>query len=846
VRLLPALLGRGRALWWTRLEVDEFMRLKIISFLISMIFAGVSFLWGKDSIANSYVNATVGDDFHIKLDTVGGDPNRTTDNKITVLNDKNTYAIVRVEEKLTSDQKTSGVSYNVGKDGKSVYAPAASSPNDIKGEWLIDKEIETGGAKRPIDIDVKQKVTVVRDAIRVEYEVKNGDNQSHNIGFMQLLNIQIPVGSATKTVFWVPNAGKVDSEEVFTGLFVPTYVQAADDFPTSSVATVRATFGDWDATPPHSVLIANADSITGASDVWDYQPLGISVVGNAVLALKWLPTWVSPNSTRKFVFYFGVDWSTNEYVYPIGIGIYAPQTPATSSFTLICDLYNAGDYPISGAQATLTLPDGLGLSQGDTSTKSFPAIMPRASATAADPQAEVSWQIVVSPNAVGHLKLEVKPSVPGFSNLKSIVRYIDIPVGSKRDMSAGISMFSIPFSVADASTGKVLSSLGDVTKRVARWSPKKNGYLYYPNDEEMANIVPGLGYWLKLDNPATLDLSGNNPQPVPWWMDYQIQLDAGWNQIANPFVYEIQWGSVKVQYGGQTKGWSDAVNSGWLRSYIFYWDPTKGSYKWEKDPTFSLKPWEGYFIKTTVPCSFIFSASSVPQPTTSTTAKSFGESLSAQWLIQLSLISGNVKDEANYIGIGKELKVEKPPSPVSTYLNIVRDGESLACDVRSSTAQKVWTIEVNAPQGGEIIWKGMEKLPKGLRLYIIDENGNRTYMGTTSSYKVEGKRILKIEAVEGNRKAMITGLRVVPQRGGVSIAFSLSAEAMVNARITTASGKAVKVLGQRSLKEGANSLYWDGKDERGNPLPAGVYIIEVLARGTDGEFSRAIQMFNLR
>jgi flagellar hook assembly protein FlgD len=48
------------------------------------------------------------------------------------------------------------------------------------------------------------------------------------------------------------------------------------------------------------------------------------------------------------------------------------------------------------------------------------------------------------------------------------------------------------------------------------------------------------------------------------------------------------------------------------------------------------------------------------------------------------------------------------------------------------------------------------------------------------------------------------------------------------------------------LKEGANSLYWDGKDERGNPLPAGVYIIEVLARGTDGEFSRAIQMFNLR
>ncbi|MGC8843812.1 MAG: hypothetical protein ACP5QS_07715, partial [bacterium] len=647
-------------------------------------------------------------------------------------------------------------------------------------------------------IDIKQKVTVVRDAIRVEYTVKNGDSQPHNIGFMQLLNVQVPVGNATRTVFWVPNVGRVDSEAVYSGLYVPTYVQAADDFPTSSVANVVATFGDWDATPPTTVLIANADSIAGASDVWDYQPVGISVIGSAVLALKWQPTWVSPNSTCKFVFYYGVDWSTNMYYYPIGSAIYSPLTPS-NSFTLTCYLYNAGNYPISGAQATINLPNGLTLAQNDTSSKSFPTILPRASATAPDPEANLSWVVQISPDTVGHLPVEVDINVPGFNETIKLIRYIDIPVGYKKNISAGVSMLSVPFAFADSTTDKVLSSLGmDLTRKVARWSSKLNRYLFYPDDKEMGNIVPGRAFWIKADSKATLDVSGQSPQPVPWWIDYPIQLEAGWNQIGNPFVYTIPWGSVKVQYMGQTKGWSEAISAGWLRDFIFHWNPTTNSYELKpefyKNGTYPLEPWEGYFIKTTVPCNLVFSALSIPQPPsqTATATKDIRDVLSARWLIQLVFLSGNVRDEANYIGVGREEKIEKPPSPLDSYINIVKDGERLACDVRSSTAQKVWTIEVNAPQGGEIIWKGMERLPKGLRLYLVDENGNRIYMGTTSSYKVEGKRILKIEAVEGNGKAMIIGLRVVPQRGGVSVAFSLSAEAMVNVKVMTASGKAVK------------------------------------------------------
>ena len=826
------------------------MKYKIALILGAALMIGWGLAWGEGTLANSYVSVTVGDDHHITLKTVGGDPNRTTDNAIQILNGDNTLAIVRVEEKLTSDQETSGVSYNVGKDGKAINKPTASSPNDIEGEWLIDKEIESGGAKRPIDIDVKQKVTVVRDAIRVEYSVQNGDIQAHNIGFMQILNLEVPVGNATNTLFYVPNLGIVDKERLISQLDVPSYVRASDDF-TNPTALLRATIGEWDATKPTNVIIANAGSIAGADDPWSYQITGTSITTSAGLVLKWLPRWVQPGETRTFIFYLGVDWSTNDYTYPAGVAIYAPATlqAGTTSVSLLCDLYNPIDSTISGASATIELPAGLTLATGETQTKTFPDVLPRASATAPDPQAELTWQINIASGVSGRLPLKVSVDIPGLPK-RVLTRYIDIPVGFTRSLPSGVLMFSAPYIFSDSHMEKVLSDLGDITNKVARWSPKDNKYLLYPTDPQLATITAGLAYWLKVGTPTTVDVSKSQPQPptpLTGATAYSISLDAGWNQIGNPFIYPIEWGSVRVNYAGQVKGWLDAINSGWLRSYIFHWNPDANSYEWSVSGSYSLMPWEGYFIKVTVPCALIFP----PIPTRSIGASSgditaTSRTIGADWLIQLALLSGDVKDEANYIGVGKELKIEKPPSPVGTYLSIVRDRESLACDVRSSTAQKVWTIEVNAPQGGEIIWKGMEKLPKGLRLYIIDENGNRTYMGTTSSYKVEGKRILKIEAVEGNRKAMITGLRVVPQRGGVSIAFSLSAEAMVNARIATASGKAVKVLGQRSLKEGVNSLYWDGKDERGNPLPAGVYIIEVLARGTDGEFSRAIQMFNLR
>ncbi len=844
------------------------MKPKGIAILTMVLLVGWGIVWGEGSIANSYINVTVGDDHHINIETVGGDPNRTTDDAIQVLNEENTFAVVRVEEKLSSDQETSGVSFEVGSDGTAIQAPTAISGNDIFGEWLIDEEIGEDQSARPININIKHKVTVIRDAIRVEYEVTNKDYQAHNLGFMQILNVEVPVGQATRVAFWLPGIGRVDRERLLSPWEVPAYARAADDFQ-NPTALLRASLAPEsedlpsggqtiyyrDATKPAYLLIANADSIGEADDPWDYQVMGRSITDSAALVLKWMPRWVQPGQSLKFVFYFGIDWSTNDYTYPVAVGIYAPPTlsPDTTTFNLSCALYNPSDVTFGSAQVTVSLPQGLSLAQGETPTKSFPDIPPRPSPTAPDPEAKVEWRINVAQGLSGRLPLLVEITVPGITaQPRKLVRYVDIPVGYKRRLDGGTSgvlMLSLPFRFSDPRTEKVLADLGDITRKVAMWSPLLGRYLFYPDDPQMAMVEAGKAFWVKLTAPTTIDVSKNQPQPptpLTGQSDYSISLNAGWNQIGNAFVYVINWGDVKVSYLGQVKGWFDAVNSGWLRSYIFHWNPQNNAYEWSVASNYPLQPWEGYFIKVAVPCNLIFPALPARGVATPSGKLSPPRALPAKWLIQLALISGNVRDDANYIGVGEELVVEKPPSPTGVYLNIVKDGEELAADVRTPSAQMVWTIEVNAPKGGEIIWKGMEKLPKGLRLYLVDEEGKKIYMGTTSSYKVEGRRLLKIEAVEGPAKAMITGLRVVPLRGGVNIAFSLSAEAVVGLKIATPSGVALRLLPQRELKGGANSLFWDGRDEKGNPLPAGLYIVEVMAKGVDGGLSRAIQMFTLR
>ena len=96
--------------------------------------------------------------------------------------------------------------------------------------------------------------------------------------------------------------------------------------------------------------------------------------------------------------------------------------------------------------------------------------------------------------------------------------------------------------------------------------------------------------------------------------------------------------------------------------------------------------------------------------------------------------------------------------------------------------------------------------------------------------------------------AQVTRLACSPTNaGGAQITFALSADAAVTAEVMNIAGRPVKrVVEDRSMEAGTNTLIWDGTSSRGLPVPSGVYLIRVQARDPSGAQSQAIATVQMR
>lgn len=65
-----------------------------------------------------------------------------------------------------------------------------------------------------------------------------------------------------------------------------------------------------------------------------------------------------------------------------------------------------------------------------------------------------------------------------------------------------------------------------------------------------------------------------------------------------------------------------------------------------------------------------------------------------------------------------------------------------------------------------------------------------------------------------------------------TISFSLTKKSRVSLKIYNSSGRLVRKLVEGMFKAGTYNIFWNGKDERGIPLPDGVYFVTLKAQGS--------------
>lgn len=434
---------------------------------------------------------------------------------------------------------------------------------------------------------------------------------------------------------------------------------------------------------------------------------------------------------------------------------------------------------------------------------------------------------------------------------------------------AGTRMISLPMTTytqdqaAALDNGSGSPAISANSLLLARWNPLLSGdykYEMYPRTPPFAS---GRAYWAKFPSTVTVTVTGDVPDPAG---SYRIGLSAGWNQIGAPFNSSVSVSSIKVEKGNDDPvSFSTAWSTGLVGKTVWKYTPGTGYTE-----ATSLDPWEGYWIKCNVADGVVLI---VPGPGRSASrAASIGASTGAgkaaisggnDWAIHLSANSGNGDASRVTLGVAagatdgfdNAFDSEAPPSyGDGVSITAKTGGTETACaiDTRAAGTSKVsWDMIVTPSEPNQNItvkWGDISDAPKKCRLVLTDETtGTSRFMRTTSSYKFNSgdgspRRLTVTADASPSTRLMITGLTVVSTRGtSLSFSYNLSAAAQVKAVIKAPGGQMIRQLNSgQPTRSGINSMVWDRRDDSGESVPAGMYLLNLEAVTEDGEMVKEI------
>ncbi len=735
-------------------------------------------------------------------------------------------------------------------------------------------------------IEYTYEFMLVGDAVRVAVELTNNTSQQHNIGLKMVFDggfDSVTSPNDGQPIF-LPDGTVIRGEQIIRGPFDESNYTWVTYDPSNPLLAVRGTVGleswqdlrdrgtaDEAAGQPTQVEFGLLNNVSA----WNFTP-------NALLPLqdndwgvgvKWEAVTLPAGRSRRYVTWFGVGSSVASYEYPFAMMAYVPpglkaeQDPVTgdwhivdyfgnSPFPVAVYVDNFGTVPLYNASARVRLPSGFELSSGSPS-QGLGTVLVNETRSA-------EWQVIATATRPG--RVQFKFTGPLGRYLYAVLDIPTIPVIYPLPAThPAFEMLSFPFVFADKSADHVLASLGSLfpggPSTIVRYDPREPNaalaYKWYP-DPYAATIEPGNGYWVLNDNLLTIVLPDDRA-PVSTDNAYTIHVYRGWNQIGNPFTYPVNFLDIVVidLYGRQ---WTmeEAVKAGYVLGTLYWWDPYDRVYKWETElDKVVAYPYMGYWLWVQQDAILV-----VPPPTRVWAAQERRAAAAPEaeqgWRLTLIAEAEGARSEAVQIGeiVGArdgrdERDLFAPPEPTSVPRQRVRlrivggDGTAYVTDIRSPrTRRQEWELEVwtnLADRPVTVRWPDLSALPSDLVATLIDEeSGRRVYMRTASGYTFRSSAVLKprrLKIVVGPRSElgpMVTAVQVQAAGRNVEIAYTLAAPGEVTVQVLNIAGRIVKTVASGVLCEaGQNRVVWNGTSDRGTPVPAGRYLVKIVARSVE-------------
>ena len=410
---------------------------------------------------------------------------------------------------------------------------------------------------------------------------------------------------------------------------------------------------------------------------------------------------------------------------------------------------------------------------------------------------------------------------------------LDFPGQTKQEI---YQMISIPvFAFGQDLEALFADNLGAYDKTRYRIFGCMNGIDYTEIAELNQSLSPGKSIWLITKEPRKLDVS--NVQSVISIQDYLLPLHQGWNMIATPFAFPVDWTKIAPDLP------------------LRYYDGTEWLF------VSVMEPFKGYAVYVTNDTII----SIPPREAQSSTVfqKPQYQLAGSDWQIQIGVLSDQLKDRFNYAGVRSKASsnidrfdyAEPPPigNYVSLYLLPENQSTFYSTDYRQPGMDGyIFRIGFSANVSGEKTIKfNPENLPAIFDWLVASEDTKIKF--THEEIKLESKQasfMLFVGTTDFIEQAstaylnMPTSFRLDqnypnPFNPITLVKFQLPEREVVTINIYDILGQHIRtLLDKDKLEPGYYQIQWNGLNDSGNQVASGIYFLQFRAQ----QINRTIKM----
>ncbi|GEM_PF-2815220 len=375
----------------------------------------------------------------------------------------------------------------------------------------------------------------------------------------------------------------------------------------------------------------------------------------------------------------------------------------------------------------------------------------------------------------------------------------------------------------------------------------------YPNS--MSSIARGKGYWFNQKENHGISIGSGRVDYDPEVEYFEILLNAGWNQIGNPYPFDINWADVvESELNG------DVFNTGKVSNSLIQYK--NGSFVTDG----ILKAMTGAFISAEESVTIY-----VPLKKAGTSGGGrIAESMEnkpideEQWIVPIQLTTNENTYSLGAVGMHPEASFSKD---AWDELLIPRFGNyvdysfehteyfynKFARDIVPTSQNHIWQFTASARDGGtaQLKWNNDYFGRGNKQLLLVDlQTGMTTDMSKGNSYDFNLNEDKRFELVFGDHEFIQDYLSKIEVSAGVPYPNPFNYELNipiilpsneegfdVDLEIYNSQGLRIYQKNYQEINSNLHRITWDGENYSGEFTNSGIYVYKVTINNTGKTFS---------